>query len=763
MNSLRFIVALCISLFFIEARTQSIVKGKIKNAISQGVSYATIRILQKDSTYVQGASSDSMGCYKFVNVKQGRYLLAVSSIGYTSEIYPFDVNGTNDKVLPDIILTDNNIVLNEVVVKGQSFIRQKDRVLIVPDRQQMQHSHTGYDLLYNLMIPNIEVDRRKGSVSTLGGSVTLYVNGRKADYREVKNLRPKNIEKIEYYDAPTGKYAGDIASINYIVKEQQTGGYVSLDADQTIGYLKGDYNAAVKVAHGNTSYTLFAGHAMQQYENDDNNKLEIFCFSDNPFTKNSFTDLERIKTNQQYAQLNILNRNKMRTLGAKISLIHNDIPDNIQSCHFKYSGYNETAKSKNLTNQSSLMPTVELYGSFQLKENQWLECTLSGTCTNNDYNRSYEESAFLSSTNVKEKLYTLDPSLKYTVSMKHHNSLTVQVQHSHKVTSSTYLGDYHSWQHLWSGETLFFLSYNQRLNKKVFIDGRVGMSSLQYRLHGHDKIAYVTPRGNILLGYQMSDNQQLYWGASIGNAYPEINTINSAEQNIDIFHIKRGNPDLDKINMYMTSASYSLQFGRFNLFGIFMYSSEINAALPAYYIENDKILETFRSDGDYHLFRSGLDLSWKATNAFRLRLSGRWQYGMIKGFTNESQNSVYGKLNVTYYWKNLTLSLYAQTQSRELTEVGVYEWQDGRYGGALSWNHNNWAIEVGTNNPFLTNNETRYYLNSNVYSYSNHIYNRVNQQTGYIKVAYTFDFGKKMSKDQKNISTTINSAILKAE
>ena len=70
---------------------------------------------------------------------------------------------------------------------------------------------------------------------------------------------------------------------------------------------------------------------------------------------------------------------------------------------------------------------------------------------------------------------------------------------------------------------------------------------------------------------------------------------------------------------------------------------------------------------------------------------------------------------------------------------------------------------MGTNNPFLTNNETRYYLNSNVYSYSNHIYNRVNQQTGYIKVAYTFDFGKKMSKDQKNISTTINSAILKAE
>lgn len=759
----RIITVFCLSLFLTETHAQVIVKGKIKDTSSKTLPYVTVRILQNDSTYMSGTSTDSIGGYKFVDVPQGSYLLAISSIGYISRIYPFTVKDEDEEVLPDMTLVEDNVRLGEVKVEGQSFIRKKDRVLIIPDKQQVKHAHTGYDLLYNLMIPNIDVDRRKGSVSTLGGNVSLYINGRKVDYREVKNLQPKDIEKIEYFDAPTGKYSGDVASINYIMKEYRAGGYVSLDADQTMGYLKGDYSAAVKVAQGNTSYTLFAGHTMQKYEDNDNSRTENFHFIDKSFVKNAVTDLDKIKNNQQYAQLNVLNQNKKRTYMAKMSLVRSDAPDNIQKQHVIYSDYYQTTQSKSLVDQASLMPAIELYGNFQFKENQWLECILSGAYTDNSYYRSYTENDFSFGTDVKEKLYTLDPSLKYNVSMKHQNSLTVQLQHSHRISTSTYSGDYPSWQHLWSGETLLFLSYNQRFNEKIFLDGRIGMSSLQYRLHGHDKTAYISPRGNILLGFQLSARQQLYLGTSIGNAYPEINTINTAEQNIDPFHVKRGNPDLDKINMYMASASYSLQFGRFNLFGIFMYSSEINAVLPAYSIENDKILETFRSDGDYHQFRSGLDLAWKATDVLRFRLSGRWQYGMIKGFTDKSQNSIYGKLNINYYWKDFLLNVYGQTQSRGLNETGVYEWQDGNYGASLSWNYKNWALEVGTNNPFWSNNRTKYYLNSDVYSYNQNIYRRVNQQLGYVKIAYTFDFGKKTSKDQKNINTNINSAILKAE
>mgnify|MGYP000516646577 FL=1 len=740
---------------------QVAVKGRIADESDKGLAYATVRLLCQDSTFVQGVVTDSIGLYKLENVQKGNYLLSLSSIGYEAKVYPFAV-GDTEKVLPVVYLKENSVLLGEVEVKGSSFIRQKDRVLIIPDKQQVKHAFTGYDLLSNLMIPGIDVDRKKGVVATMGGTVTLYIDGRKVDYREVQSLRPRDIEKVEYFDVPTGKYAGDVASINYITRKWKSGGYVSLDANQTIGYLQGDYNAVSKVSHGNTSYTLFAGHTMYDYNEDDNRSTESFVLADRSFTRDEITEADKRKKNQQYAQFNVLNQTGKRTLSAKMSFVHSGMPDNGRRGMLDYSDYYEDVCSSSSTDQKSLAPSLELYGSFRLKDNQRLECSLPVSYTQNTYDRSYQENEYASMTNVDEKLYMLKPSLNYSLSMPHQNTLTVQLMHSHRITSATYAGDNPSWQHLWSGESLLFASYNQRFGK-LSMNGRIGMSALQYRLHGHEKTHYISPRGDLSFFYQFSDRQQFGIGAAVGNAYPEINTINTAEQNIDQIHVKRGNPYLDKIKMYMASGSYSLQVGRFNLFGIFMYSSEINTVLPAFSVEGNKLVESYRSDGDYHLLQGGLDLSWKATDALRLKLGGRWQYSKITGQDSQDQNNVYGRLTVNYYWKDFSLNVYGKTQTRLLSGDGVYEWQDGNYGASVSWYHGGWALEAGTNNPFYTHARTRSFLRSDVYRYDREVYSRLNQPTGYVKIAYTFDFGKKTSKDYRNVNTTIDSAILKAE
>ena len=742
---------------------QVLVKGTVTDEYKKGIAYTTVRLLLPDSTFVKGTTTDSIGCYRLEDVLKGNYLLSLSSIGYETKVYSFAIGNTEtEKVLPALCLKENNVMLGEVEVKGTSFIRQKDRVLIIPDKQQVKHAFTGYDLLSNLMIPGIEVDRKNGVVATMGGTVTLYIDGRKVDYREVQSLRPRDIEKVEYFDVPTGKYAGDVASINYITKKWKSGGYVSLDANQTIGYLQGDYNAVVKVSHGSTSYTLFAGHAMYDYDENDNRSIESFVLGDRSFTRNETTEVDKRKTNQQYAQFNVLNQTGKRTLSAKMSFVHSGMPDNGRRGMLDYSDYYEDVHSSSSTDQKSLAPSFELYGSFRLKDNQRLECSLPLSYTQNTYGRSYQENEYVSMTNVDEKLYMLSPSLNYSLSMPHQNTLTVQLKHFHRITSATYVGDNPSWQHLWSGETLLFASYNQRFGK-LSMNGRIGMSALQYRLHGHEKTDYISPRGDLSFFYQFSNRQQFGIGAALGNAYPEINTINTAEQNIDQIHVKRGNPYLDKIKMYMASGSYSLQVGRFNLFGIFMYSSEINTVLPAFYLEGDKLVESYRSDGNYHLLKGGLDLSWRATDALRFKLGGRWQYSKITGLNPQDQNNVYGRLAMNYYWKDFSLNVYGKTQTRLLNGAGVYEWQDGNYGASVSWHHGGWALEVGTDNPFYTHAKTRSFLRSDVYRYDREVYSRLNQPTGYVKVAYTFDFGKQTSKDNRKVNTTIDSAILKAE
>ena len=99
----------------------------------------------------------------------------------------------------------NHIIqLQEIVVKGNNLVLEVDHIICIPTESQRKHAHSGFDLLYRMMIPNVSVDYQKGEVVTPAGHAALYINGRKATYREIESLRPKEVAKIEYFDSPSG-------------------------------------------------------------------------------------------------------------------------------------------------------------------------------------------------------------------------------------------------------------------------------------------------------------------------------------------------------------------------------------------------------------------------------------------------------------------------------------------------------------------------------------------------------------------------------
>ena len=85
------------------------------------------------------------------------------------------------------------------------------------------------------------------------------------------------------------------------------------------------------------------------------------------------------------------------------------------------------------------------------------------------------------------------------------------------------------------------------------------------------------------------------------------------------------------------------------------------------------------------------------------------------------------------------------------------------YGGSISWNQKGWVVEIGTENPFTRNSQYKEYRDLKVYKYNQEQTSRIYQQTAYIKLAYTFDFGKKTSHEENNVDKNIKSAILKTD
>ena len=245
-------------------QAQHILKGVVYDEVGTGVFSTTLHVLTEDSAFVSGGITDDNGNFEIKNIKAGKYILAVSNIGYAGQYIAFEMP-ESDYTLPTIVLKTDVVALGEVTVKGSSFIRKKDYLLIIPDKQQIKHAFSGYDLLYNLMIPGLDVNHKEKKVTATTGEATLYINGVKADFRDVQNLRPRDIEKVEYYSMPTGKYTGDAASINYITKTYTTGGYVNMEAEQKLGYFEGNYDAAAKLSHKQTDYSFYGGYSATGY------------------------------------------------------------------------------------------------------------------------------------------------------------------------------------------------------------------------------------------------------------------------------------------------------------------------------------------------------------------------------------------------------------------------------------------------------------------------------------------------------------------
>lgn len=103
---------------------------------------------------------------------------------------------------------------------------------------------------------------------------------------------------------------------------------------------------------------------------------------------------------------------------------------------------------------------------------------------------------------------------------------------------------------------------------------------------------------------------------------------------------------------------------------------------------------------------------------------------------------------INYYWKDFAFSLYGESATRNMGTNFIHQYKPANYGLFISWNHRNWRIESGTENPFNKKYKQEYSLKTNVYNFNKTTTSRIYQQTGYLKISYTFDFGYKTSREQ---------------
>ncbi|WP_374166156.1 TonB-dependent receptor domain-containing protein [Arcticibacter sp. MXS-1] len=211
------------------------VVGKVTDQQATAIEYATVTLLSaKDSSLVKTVVTDEKGAYTFNAISQGRYLIAVSSVGYKRfKSTPFELKSAAQQFhVEPVKLIAESKNLKEVSVTAQKpFIERKaDKLIVNVENSSVAVGSTALEVLQKA--PGVSVDKddnialkgRQGVLIMVDGKQTYMSNADLANL--LRNMQSNEIESIEIINNPSAKYeaAGKSGIINIKLKKNKNYG-----------------------------------------------------------------------------------------------------------------------------------------------------------------------------------------------------------------------------------------------------------------------------------------------------------------------------------------------------------------------------------------------------------------------------------------------------------------------------------------------------------------------------------------------------------
>ncbi|MGV3764144.1 TonB-dependent receptor domain-containing protein [Parapedobacter sp.] len=234
-HNLRLLLLPC--LFFLVIGTPALAQtGSITGTVQDTttgnpIPYVSVSLYPSgDSAATDGLLSDEGGHFRFANVKEGRYLVRLTFLGYeTLSLKEVSVTGNQPTDLGIIRLVGASQFIDEVNVSGQQsqIVNKIDKQVFDADQFEASKGGTAIDVLRNM--PSVSVDGQ-GQISMRGApGFLLLINGKPvvADATAILSQLPANqVENIELITSPSAKYDPDGRGgiINITTKKGATDG-----------------------------------------------------------------------------------------------------------------------------------------------------------------------------------------------------------------------------------------------------------------------------------------------------------------------------------------------------------------------------------------------------------------------------------------------------------------------------------------------------------------------------------------------------------
>ena len=576
--------------------------GRLIDNHNLPVEFANIQLLNpKDSSFLCGGVSNANGDF-VIPCQQKQALMKVSFVGYKTicKLVPIARIG-------NVRMQANSYLLKGVTVEAARVVEKVDRQIIFPTKEQVKTASNGYDLLDNLSLPTIIVNRAERKVQSLkGGDVQIRINDVKASMQDVLALQPDEVTKVEFINVPGLKY-GDSnldAVINYQVRRRYAG-YVSgvstmqgtkAGFNNSDGYFK--YN--VKKSEFSINYSFsYRSVEERSYESLGTYHLPTgetlhrnYLGYDSPFL---------YTTNNVQLGYNLSEPDKY-TLNVRLNFYNHNSPVRGMNQLYQESG----KANQYLQNNRKMLeqiPSLDIYYSLNMPHDQNLALNLVGTYIGTDYQYRMREYTFNKSPEESVKNapltdYSYDATGRkrsligegtYSKSWKQ-MALSVGGQYNISHTDNIYVGSSNADTELKYSNLYLF---TQLQGQQKWFSYQVGVGATRSSIHqgenGYSKWLF---RPQVTLQAKASDRLSFKWSSKITSDIPSLSDLSELRQYSNSFEARDGNSGLKPFTGYNNtlSASWNIPLMSVYLEGNWTYYDKPIAT---------SILPEKREDGSY--------------------------------------------------------------------------------------------------------------------------------------------------------------------
>ena len=576
--------------------------GRLIDNHNLPIEFANIQLLNpKDSSILCGGVSNANGDF-VIPCQQKQALMKVSFVGYKTicKLVPIARIG-------NVRMQANSYLLKGVTVEAARVVEKVDRQIIFPTKEQVKTASNGYDLLDNLSLPTIIVNRAERKVQSLkGGDVQIRINDVKASMQDVLALQPDEVTKVEFINVPGLKY-GDSnldAVINYQVRRRYAG-YVSgvstmqgtkAGFNNSDGYFK--YN--VKKSEFSINYSFsYRSVEERSYESLGTYHLPTgetlhrnYLGYDSPFL---------YTTNNVQLGYNLSEPDKY-TLNVRLNFYNHNSPVRGMNQLYQESG----KANQYLQNNRKMLeqiPSLDIYYSLNMPHDQNLALNLVGTYIGTDYQYRMREYTFNKSPDESVKNapltdYSYDATGRkrsligegtYSKNWKQ-MALSVGGQYNISHTDNIYVGSSNADTELKYSNLYLF---TQLQGQQKWFSYQVGVGATRSSIHqgenGYSKWLF---RPQVTLQAKASDRLSFKWSSKITSDIPSLSDLSELRQYSNSFEARDGNSGLKPFTGYNNtlSASWNIPLMSVYLEGNWTYYDKPIAT---------SILPEKREDGSY--------------------------------------------------------------------------------------------------------------------------------------------------------------------